>query len=209
MTLSVPKVTAVAQLERDLFQFDKRETKITKLPENFYLRTAADLPPQLSFEDTLEFLLTWGPPFSLSAVAYNTGVDWRRIAAGIAKLGQIARFAIDWFESEKSIVPEPRFAKEIETALASLQPRIRVSGAGENWHSNVTALAVAEWAEDIRAGRVLRECDFCGERFTKQRGRSVSGRYRTTTQTRFCSHSCANRKGNQRRTIQRKEEFHG
>lgn len=196
--LKVPIVQLIATLERDWFELDYREMTPRALPENFYLQEAASIRPKPDEEETLGFVETWGRPIKAASNDQKITVSTTALKREVALLGQFGRFATEWFESDKQISLPASLLKLVERSLAVFHPRLHVGGSRNNF-AGLFDISVAQWADDALNERSLKVCTFCGQRFTKQRGRSNSGRYRTDEQTKFCSHSCANREGNRRR----------
>lgn len=200
--LEIPKVQLVAGLEDDFFELDFDEAKKKLLPENFYLQEAAILPQRPSIDFVSEFISHWGMPTHEPSRGMKVRVKAQTLSREVSSLGQLGRFANGWFESETQLAPPDRLLRLMERCLSAFGPRVNVSGAADNV-AGVLEVCVAQWADDVINGRNLKICEFCGKRFTKQRGRSTSGRYRMDGQTKFCSHSCSNRAGNRRRRIER------
>lgn len=207
LELVVPNASLRSVSGGRVFEFNAQSLLSKQLPESFYLQECANLPPKLSPESSLRFLQEWGPPFSLSATEGRTQLGLQEVQVSLTILRSFGVFAVDWFESNRSIVPSGQLQQAIQEQLATLQPWLVVGGAeNDRIGVNVFGLAIAQWADDVIAGRLPKICGFCQKRFTKARGRSNSGRYRTSSETKFCSHSCSNREGNRRRRIQRKED---
>jgi hypothetical protein len=198
--LTVPSVELLSTAEGDFFELDYRNSTTRTLPENFYLQEAPDLRPEPSVDTALEFLRCWGHPTTGVAHQSRVRVNATDLGGALSTVGQFGRFATDWFEADKQLPVPSSLHKVVEEALTDFRPRLRVGGSGDSGVAPL-ALAVAQWADDVVNDRSLRVCDFCGGRFTKQRGRSTSGRYRLDDRTRFCSHSCSNREGNRRRRV--------
>lgn len=197
----VPSIQLVTTLEGDWFELDYQELTSERLPENFYLQEAANFSPKAGIDEVLQFVQRWGRPAEADFERKRMAVPASQMKKEVAALAQFGRFATDWFESEKQLLPSHSLLKLIEKSLAAFHPRLDVGGSRNTYASSLN-VSVAQWADDTVNQRLLRVCDFCGQRFTKQRGRSTSGRYRVDNQTKFCSHSCANRAGNRRRRTQ-------
>lgn len=197
----VPSFQLVTTLEGDWFEIDYEGMTSERLPENFYLQEAANLSPKAGIDEVFRFVQRWGRPAKADFGRGRIVVPTSQVKRELATLAQFGRFATDWFESEKQLLPPDPLLRLIERSLAVFHPRLDVGGS-RNTYASAFSVSVAQWADDAVNQRLLRVCDFCGQRFTKQRGRSTSGRYRTDEQTKFCSHSCANRAGNRRRRTQ-------
>jgi hypothetical protein len=195
-------------MESDFFVFGLSGATETRLPESFYLREGAALPENINLHVAHDFAQNWGLPFEVPLSDNPVQVPGRKVIRELGKLRNMCQFAVEWFESGKTLTPSREILAWANAALDAWKPRlgISVSGGVENGPSvTVAGLVAMQWAGDIDAEREMRLCEFCGARFTLQRGRSLSGKHRTTTATRFCSHSCANRQGNQRRRNQAEE----
>lgn len=196
--VAVPSIQLVTTLEGDWFEIDYQEMTSKRLPENFYLQEAASISPKAGIDEVFRFVQLWGRPAKAEFGRGKILVPATQMKMEVATLAQFGRFATDWFESEKQLLPSDNLFRLIEKGLAVFHPRLDVGGS-RNTYASPFSVSVAQWADDAMHQRLLRVCDFCRQRFTKQRGRSTSGRYRTDEQTKFCSHSCANRAGNRRR----------
>jgi|AntAceMinimDraft_1070359.scaffolds.fasta_scaffold54198_2 hypothetical protein len=206
--LRVPSFELNVTMESDFFVFGLSGATETRLPESFYLREGAALPENINLHVAHDFAQNWGLPFEVPLSDNPVQVPGRKVIRELGKLRNMCQFAVEWFESGKTLTPSREILAWANAALDAWKPRlgISVSGGVENGPSvTVAGLVAMQWAGDIDAEREMRLCEFCGARFTLQRGRSLSGKHRTTTATRFCSHSCANRQGNQRRRNQAEE----
>ena len=199
--VALPTIQLVATLDGDWFELDYQKMTSKPLPENFYLQEAANFSPNAGVDGAIHFVESWGRPAKAALRGEKSRVSRSSLMDELATLAQFGRFATDWFESDGQLMPPDGVFKQIEESLAAFQPRLNVGGSQDNFPSPFD-VSVAQWADDVSSERSLKVCDFCGKRFTKQRGRSTSGRYRTDDQTKFCSHSCANRAGNRRRRNQ-------
>jgi len=206
--LRVPSVEYGITLESDFFLLGRSGTTETRLPESFYLREGADLPERINLHVAHDFAQKWGLPFEVPPSDNPVQVPGRNVIRELGKLRDMCQFAAEWFESGKTLTPDREILAWANAALDAWKPRLEISVSGEvdnGLSGTVAGLVAMQWAGDIDAEREMRLCEFCGARFTLQRGRSLSGKHRTTTATRFCSHSCANRQGNQRRRDQAEE----
>ena len=199
--VALPTIQLVATLDGDWFELDYQKMTPKPLPENFYLQEAANFSPKAGVDGAVHFVESWGRPAKGALRGEKSRVSRSSLMDELATLAQFGRFATDWFESDGQLMPPDSVFKQIEESLSAFHPRLNVGGSEDNFPSPLD-VSVAQWADDVLSERSVKVCDFCGKRFTKQRGRSTSGRYRTDDQTKFCSHSCANRAGNRRRRNQ-------